>query len=98
MVGTSNRGSCLGFATFTTGDGLASGEVMQGAGLRDAAGGLWFGTASGATVFEPGVSFPELPPPPVEITSLEVHGVPAAGTAGLRLGADVQNDGAKGCA
>ncbi len=74
-----------GFTSYTTGDGLASGEVKQGAGLVDAAGNLWFGTAAGATVFEPGFSLPELPPPAVRVTGVEVHGTPVI-AAGLRLG------------
>ena len=74
-----------GFTAYTTGDGLASAEVKQGAGLVDDAGHLWFGTAAGAAVFEPGFSRPELPPPPVRITDLEVHGMPADLTAELRL-------------
>ena len=73
------------FTAITTHDGLASGEVNQGAGLREAAGNLWFGTAAGASVFEPGYQPPEPPPPPVRITGLEVLGMPVAGTPGLRL-------------
>ncbi len=71
---------------YTTGHGLASGEVNQGAGLTDASGRLWFGTTAGATAFEPDFSLPDLPPPPVRITGLEVHGTPAPSFAMPRLG------------
>ncbi len=73
------------FTGVTRHDGLASGEVKQGAGLADTAGGLWFGTAAGASVFAPGYQPPELPPPPVRITGVEVLGLAVGDDAGLRL-------------
>jgi len=76
-VGTANglnRFDGENFALFTHHDGIPSNEINRNAGIRDRDGNLWFGTPSGATKFRSADPAGALPPPYVNITSLQVLG------------------------
>ena len=61
------------FETFTQDDGLVSGEVKPQTAFEDSQGRIWFGTVKGAVVFDPDAQPPDLPPPPVYLTGVQVN-------------------------
>lgn len=73
------------FTPFSVREGLPSGEINPRAAFKDSQGRLWFGTKVGATMFDPASALPSPPPPPVELTKLEVAGEPIALASGLRF-------------
>ena len=76
-IGTANglnRFDGKSFALFSHHDGIPSNEINRNAGMRDKDGNLWFGTPAGATKFRSADPAGALPPPYVNITSLQVMG------------------------
>lgn len=64
--------------TYTTNDGLADVEFLDRAALRTRDGMLWFGSASGLTVFHPDSIVSNMNPPIVVLTELYKFGTRAA--------------------